>query len=86
MANSKERINAIVIDKTNNRLIPQDFWTVGGTYLSFLRIEINLDIWNNIARSNQELMIGRDKTTGIPLVGVDKNGNPLLKENLYYCL
>jgi len=81
MANSKERINAIVIDKTNNRLIPQDFWTVGGTYLSFLRIEINLDIWNNIARRNQELMIGRDKTTGIPLVGVDKYGNPLLKEN-----
>jgi|SRR5215203_2274086 len=81
MANSKERLNAIVIDRTNNRLVPQDFWTIGGTYLAFLRIEINTDIWNNIERRYQELMIGRDKTTGIPLVGVDKNGNPLLKEN-----
>jgi deferrochelatase/peroxidase EfeB len=81
MANSKERINAIVIDRTNNRLIPQDFWTIGGTYLAFLRIEINLNIWNNIERKNQELMVGRDKLTGVPLVGVDKNDNPVLKEN-----
>ncbi|MGD1837018.1 MAG: Dyp-type peroxidase [Nitrososphaeraceae archaeon] len=81
MANPKERLNAIVIDRRNNRLIPRDFWTIGGTYLAFLRIEINLDIWNKIERRNQELMVGRDKLTGVPLIGVDKNGNPILKEN-----
>lgn len=81
MANSKERLNAITIDRTNNRLIPQDFWTIGGTYLAFLRIEINLNIWNNIDRKNQELMVGRDKFTGVPLIGIDKNGYTVLKEN-----
>ena len=50
-------------------------------YLAFLRIEINLDVWNNIERRNQEVIVGRDKLTGVPLVGVDKNGNPILREN-----
>ena len=36
MANLKERINAIVIDPINNRLIPRDFWTISGTLFSFL--------------------------------------------------
>jgi deferrochelatase/peroxidase EfeB len=26
---------------------------------------------------DQEILIGRDKLNGIPLVGIDKNGNPL---------
>lgn len=81
MVNSEERIGAIAIDKANNNLIPRDFWTVGGTYLAFLKIEINLNFWNKLNRERQELMVGRDKLTGAPIVGIDKKGKPVVKED-----
>jgi Dyp-type peroxidase family len=77
MKNAKEREQAIAIDVINNNLGHKDFWTKNGTYLAFLRIEINLNIWQRIGRKDQELMIGRDKLNGYPLIGVDKNGNPI---------
>lgn len=77
MRNAKERKDAISIDRQYNQLIPEDFWTVGGTYMSFLRTEIDLGIWQKIGRKDQELIVGRDKLTGRPLVGIDKRGNPL---------
>jgi deferrochelatase/peroxidase EfeB len=61
----------------NNNLLRRDYWTKNGTYLAYLRIEIDIDLWNSIARKQQELIIGRDKLKGSPLVGVDKNGNPV---------
>jgi Dyp-type peroxidase family len=76
-----ERKDAIFVDKKNNRLAPKDFWTQGGTYLVFLRIEIDLNIWEKIERKHQEIIIGRDKFTGIPLAGIDKKGNPVNREN-----
>lgn len=76
----RERKHAIFIDKINNNLAPKDFWTEGGTYLAFLRIEIDLNIWEKIKRKQQEIIIGRDKLTGIPLAGVDKKGNPVKTE------
>jgi deferrochelatase/peroxidase EfeB len=80
MRSIKEREEAIVIDELNNNLRPRDFWTKYGTYLAFLRIGIDLDIWQRIERKHQELIVGRDKLTGCPLVGVDKKGNPIIKE------
>lgn len=77
MKNTVERKKAIVIDNFNNNLLHQDYWTAGGTYLAFLRLEINLAYWEKIGRRDQEFLIGRDKLTGIPLVGIDKKGNPL---------
>jgi Dyp-type peroxidase family len=77
MKNAGERRKAIVIDNMNNDLIPQDYWTAGGTYLAFLRLRIDLAAWETIERRNQEILIGRDKLNGIPLVGIDRNGNPL---------
>jgi Dyp-type peroxidase family len=79
MKNASERKKAIVIDKAKNYLVHQDFWTAGGTYLAFLRIGINLRKWEQIKRCDQELLIGRDKLDGIPLVGVDRKGNPIRK-------
>jgi deferrochelatase/peroxidase EfeB len=76
MDDAKEREGAIFIDAVNNRLQPRDYWTVGGTYLSFLRINIDLGIWHRIERIQQELIIGRDKMKGYPVIGVDINGNP----------
>jgi Dyp-type peroxidase family len=79
MKNTNERRKAIVIDRINNDLVPQDFWTAGGTYLAFLRIEIKLSIWEQLKRRDQEILIGRDKLDGIPIVGIDINGNPIKK-------
>jgi Dyp-type peroxidase family len=80
MPNPKERKNAIVIDIVKNDLVHRDFWTAGGTYLAFLRTEIDLNIWEKIERKQQEIIVGREKMTGIPLVGVDKQGNPITRE------
>jgi deferrochelatase/peroxidase EfeB len=79
MKNARERRKAIVIDRAKNYLVHQDFWTAGGTYLAFLRIGINLHMWEQMKRRDQELLIGRDKLNGIPLVGVDRKGNPIRK-------
>lgn len=77
MRPGKERRNVIAIHKENNDLLPRDFWTENGTYMAFLRIEIDLDLWDSINRSNQELIIGREKLYGRPLIGVDKYNNPI---------
>jgi len=76
----KERRNVIAIHKENNELLPRDFWTENGTYMAFLRIEIDLDLWDSINRSKQELIIGREKLDGRPLIGVDKNNNPIISK------
>lgn len=82
MVNSKERIDAVSIDKRNNNLIPRDYWTSGGTYLAFLRIEIDLNWWNQLDRRSQELIVGRDRLTGAPIIGVDKSGQPVVLEGI----
>lgn len=41
----------------------------GGTYLAFLRLGIDLTAWRSFPRSQQELLVGRDKLTGAPLTG-----------------
>ena len=80
MRPGKERRNVIAIHKENNELLPRDFWTENGTYMAFLRIEIDLDIWDSINRSKQELIIGREKLHGRPLIGVDKFNNPIISK------
>jgi Dyp-type peroxidase family len=71
---SSNRLAAIVIDKKD--LDPADYWTAnGGTYMAFLRITVNLDIWESIPVKQQERIVGRQKTTGCPLIAIDKNDN-----------
>jgi deferrochelatase/peroxidase EfeB len=50
-------------------------WAVGGTYLAFLRLAVDLAGWRRLARADQELAVGRDKLTGCPVVGLDE-GSP----------
>jgi deferrochelatase/peroxidase EfeB len=82
MRDAKERKDAISIDRQYNQLIPDEFWTVGGTYMSFLRTEIDLGIWRKLGRKYQELIVGRNKVTGTPLLGVDKMGNPITTKTI----
>lgn len=79
MRDAKEREKAVLIDVKNNNLQHKDYWTKGGFYLAFLRIGIDLNIWQKIDRKNQEFIVGRHKLSGCPLIGIDKSGNPIVE-------
>ncbi len=49
-------------------------WAVGGTYLAFLRLAVDLAGWRRLSRADQELAVGRDKLGGCPLTGVGEDG------------
>jgi Dyp-type peroxidase family len=68
---SSNRLNVIEIDKRD--LSFTDQWTAGGTYLAFLRIDIDLSLWMSKPEKLQERIVGREKSTGCPLVNVDHN-------------
>lgn len=57
----------VVIELTNDTDIP---WLLGGTFLAFLRCQVDLSTWRGLSREQQEFMVGRDKLTGCPLVSV----------------
>jgi deferrochelatase/peroxidase EfeB len=81
MKDATERKDAISINREANQLKPDDFWTENGTYMAFLRAEIDLDVWKRIGRKEQELIVGRDKRSGSPIMGIDRSGKPILVEN-----
>lgn len=72
---SSEREGAIAIKSRP----PEEQWIEGGTYLVFLRIAVDLTVWQKLNRQQQELLVGRDKLTGCPLVSLDNAGNPGMK-------
>ena len=80
VSNIPDRDRYRVIAVNNTGLTKVDEWTAGGTYLSFLRIQLDMDTWNSLERTEQEMIIGRDKLTGCPLIGIDKNNKPV-KDN-----
>jgi Dyp-type peroxidase family len=73
---SNERFKAVAINDTK-RLGPDDKWLLGGTYLAFLRITVDIDSWDRLNLYDQEIIIGRDKLTGCPIIGVDRDGKPI---------
>ncbi len=76
MPSGQPRYDALAIKPTN---VEQEQWTQNGTYLAFFRMAVDLDIWRKIARSKQEIIVGRDKLSGCPIVDIDANGNPIPK-------
>lgn len=49
---------------------PDPEWMAGGTFMTFLRLSVDLEVWRGLSRAQQEFVIGRDKLSGAPLVGV----------------
>jgi deferrochelatase/peroxidase EfeB len=47
-------------------------WARGGSFLAFLRIEIDLRIWRRLSRVEQEVVVGRDKLSGCPLESIER--------------
>lgn len=66
---SEDRESVIAIEPGTD----QD-WAVGGTYLAFLRLSVDLPAWRALDRRDQELAVGRDKLTGCPFTGIDDDG------------
>lgn len=52
-------------------------WMEGGTYMAFLRLRIDLAAWRSLTRAEQELLVGRDKLSGMPLVAVRREAGAL---------
>ena len=46
---------------------------MGGSYLVFLRLPVDLTAWDSIDATRQELLVGRQKVSGCPLSG-EKDG------------
>lgn len=72
---SHERPHVISIN--SKYLNSDDKWTLRGTYLGFMRIGLNIEKWEDTDLTEQEILIGREKTTGCPLIRIDKNGKPV---------
>jgi Dyp-type peroxidase family len=54
-------------------------WMAGGTYMAFLRYAVDLSAWRALTRAQQELIVGRDKLTGQPVLDVRRGpGGELL--------
>ncbi|MFT5681347.1 MAG: Dyp-type peroxidase family [Myxococcota bacterium] len=78
----EERRSVITVKPENAGF---DAWTIGGTYLAFLRLPVDLTAWDAIPPPRQELLVGRQKGSGCPLVGaqdgrgipMDSGGSPL---------
>lgn len=63
--------------QTKNEQAPdEDRWTVGGSYLTFLRLSVNIQKWRGMSVKDQELAVGRLKISGCPIVDVGINGEP----------
>ena len=73
-----ERLKVIAINGHDLNITQK--WTLNGSYLAFLRIGIDLSIWESIDRIDQERIIGRDKFTGCPLAGTYDKGD--VKKNI----
>ncbi len=70
---SSEREGAILIKPRP----PEEQWIENGTYLAFMRLTVDLKVWRKLNLQQQELLVGRDKLTGCPLVALDSAGNPV---------
>ena len=71
---SDERDAVIKIDPT---AVDDEEWTFGGTYLAFMRLAVDLVAWRALDRRDQELLVGRDKLSGCPLVAMRDDGTPI---------
>ena len=48
-------------------------WMSEGTFLAFLKIEVDLVLWRTLPRPVQEAVVGRAKLSGAPLTAIDRD-------------
>jgi len=76
---SSQRLAALAAD-------PDPGWMASGTYMAFLRLEIDLAAWRMLSREGQEAIVGRDKLTGCPLERVERADGALLPRPFAGCI
>jgi deferrochelatase/peroxidase EfeB len=76
---SSQRLFALAAD-------PDPEWMAGGTYMAFLRLHTDLAAWRVLSREAQEIIVGRDKLTGVPLEHVERIGDALTPRALAGCV
>lgn len=52
---------------------PDPDWMAGGTYLAFLRLGVDLLAWRALDRARQELLVGRDKLSGLAIIATSRD-------------
>ena len=60
-------------------------WMTGGTFMAFLKIEVDLKAWRKLSRIEQEILVGRNKLTGCPLDSADVVGDGFSKTEISGC-
>ena len=60
-------------------------WMIGGTYVAFLKIAVDLAVWRNLSRTQQEVIVGRTKITGCPLISTDIEGQEVRFQTIRNC-
>lgn len=72
VSNIKEEERKGVIAISRSQVQSEDQWLIDGTFMCFMRFFLDLQDWWRTKRNEQEIMVGRDKVTGCPIIGVDK--------------
>ncbi len=74
LVSGEERRNVLAV-KPENAPEPKDAWTVGGTYLAFIRLALDLPAWRRMSREDQERLVGRDKLSGCAITRIGGDGH-----------
>jgi Dyp-type peroxidase family len=74
LRSGQERLDAIEVKP---QATAADKWTEGGTYMTFLRLSVDLKTWRRMTQQQQELIVGRSKISGCPITDIDASGLPL---------
>lgn len=77
VSNIKSHERPYVISINSKYLSSEDKWTHRGTYIGFMRIAFDLSKWEDTDLVEQEILIGREKLTGCPLIRIGKNNKPV---------
>jgi deferrochelatase/peroxidase EfeB len=76
---TEDRKNIIFIGQS--QVHSEDNWLTNGTFMAFIRIFVDLQNWWKKNTQEQELMVGRLKSTGCPIIGYDKKNKPVADKN-----
>jgi Dyp-type peroxidase family len=69
IGNIEPALRRAVIETKTGRDDPP--WMAGGTYMGFLRLAIDLEMWRSLSLHELESQVGRERATGCPLVRID---------------
>lgn len=55
-------------------LSKNDKWLAGGTFMAFIRLNVDIRLWRQLEQNAQEGLVGRTKLSGCPVVAIGFDG------------